>query len=493
MKLKILSWNVRGANDGAKRKVIKSFVKMRRVDVVCLQETKLKEVSKRMIRELGAGRFLEWVAVNADGASGGILIFWDTRVIQLLEKEEDRYTLSCRFKSLEEDFVWVFTGVYGPTVYARREDFWDELGAIRGLWGDPWCVGGDFNVIRDPMERNRASRFNHSMRRFSQVTDELELKDFPMQGGLFTWRGGPNNGRMARLDRFLITEEWECQFGKVIQSILPRPISDHAPILLEGGTWLNGPSPFRFENMWLKVEGFKELIRDWWQSFEFRGTHSYVLVEKMKALKAKIKEWNKEVFGCVDEQKKFALNKVAHWDELESRRTLSDGESKDRVEAMEEFKKWATLEEISWRQKSREIWLKEGDRNTDFFHKMANSHRKRSNIDRIRIGDKFFNGTEEVKVGIVKAVKDLFRDHGGWRASPEGLNFSRLNALEVVRLEAPFTEEEVHGALADLNGDKAPGPDGFTVAFWQFGWDVVKSDILGCLEIFMIMGDLLEV
>ena len=50
--------------------MIKSFVKMQRVDVVCLQETKLKEVSKQMIRELGVGRFLEWVAVNAEGASG---------------------------------------------------------------------------------------------------------------------------------------------------------------------------------------------------------------------------------------------------------------------------------------------------------------------------------------------------------------------------------------------------------------------------------------
>ena len=79
MKLRMLSWNVRGANDGAKRKVLKAFIKMQRADVVCLQETKLKEVSNRMIRSLGVERFLEWVAIK--GASRGILIFWDTWVI----------------------------------------------------------------------------------------------------------------------------------------------------------------------------------------------------------------------------------------------------------------------------------------------------------------------------------------------------------------------------------------------------------------------------
>ena len=271
------------------------------------------------------------------------------------------------------------------------------------------------------------------------------------------------------------------RFGKVTQKILPRPIFDHSPMLLEGGTWLNCPSPFRFENMWLKVEGFKELIRDWWQSFEFRGTHSYVLMEKIKALKVKLKAWNKGVFGNVDEQKKSALKNVALWDDIESRRPLSESERQERMGAMEDFKKWAIMEEISWRQKSREIWLKEGDRNTGFFHKMANSHRKRNNIDRIRIGDQWLTGIEEVKLGIVKAFKELLGDPGDLRASPEGLNFSRLNDMEALSLEVPFTEDEVDVALADLNGDKAPEPNGFTAAFWQFGWNVVKSDIMGAV------------
>ena len=39
-------------------------------------------------------------------------------------------------------------------------------------------------------------------------------------------------------------------------------------------------------------------------------------------------------------------------------------------------------------------------------------------------------------------------------------------------------EEEVHSTLMDMNEDKAPGPDGFTVAFWQFCWEFVKEEVL---------------
>ena len=56
-------------------------------------------------------------------------------------------------------------------------------------------------------------------------------------------------------------------------------------------------------------------------------------------------------------------------------------------------------------------------------------------------------------------------DLGEWRASFEGLNFSRINELEASRLELPFLEEEVYATLYYMNGDKAPRMDGFTTAF----------------------------
>ena len=53
MKIRILSWNVREANDRDKRKIIKSIIKSQRVDVVCLQETKIKEMTTGLVRILG--------------------------------------------------------------------------------------------------------------------------------------------------------------------------------------------------------------------------------------------------------------------------------------------------------------------------------------------------------------------------------------------------------------------------------------------------------
>ena len=42
-----------------------------------------------------------------------------------------------------------------------------------------------------------------------------------------------------------------------------------------------------------------------------------------------------------------------------------------------------------------------------------------------------------------------------------------------------FTEEEILVAISGLNGDKALGPDGFSLAFWSFSWEFVKDEVLG--------------
>ncbi|KAL6323907.1 hypothetical protein AAG906_005904 [Vitis piasezkii] len=430
--LKKLEWTVSykkakmgssaGANDRDKRRIIKSVIKSQRVDVVCVQETKIKEMTMGLVRSLGVGRNIEWRAVNSRGAAGGILVFWDNRLVELVGWEEGVFSISCRFKNCVDGVVWVFTGVYGPVCSGDREEFWEELGSVKGLWSDPWCVGGDFNLVRFPEERSRGGGLTASMRRFSKVLEELELRDYPLRGGPFTWRGGLNNQVQFRLDRFLVTDSWDNLFNGAA-GILPA-LSDHFPILLEGGGLKRGPSPFRFENMWLEEE---------------------------------------EEFGLVKAKKGEALKQVEYWDEKEKYAALNMEDCEARNGAREAYKSWVIKEEIFWRQKSKELWLKEGDNNTRFFHRMANAHSRRNWLSKLKVNGCWHSEENNLRNSVVGAFQELYQEEEGWRLSVDEIPFMRLDNSEAEGLEIPFLEEEVLASLTDLGKDKAPGPDGFTM------------------------------
>ena len=193
----------------------------------------------------------------------------------------------------------------------------------------------------------------------------------------------------------------------MIQRCLSRPVSDHFPVLLDSDGVKTSPSPFRFKLMWLKFEGFKEILKGWWQNLQFHGSFSFILTTKLKSLKGILKAWNREVFGKVETNKKDALRRVIFWDDLEKERELGLKEIEDRAKAKDDFKSWALLEEISWRQKSRDTWIKEGDKNTGFFHRMANVHRRRNCFKSSSINGKRLNKEVEIKEGLVGAFQNL--------------------------------------------------------------------------------------
>ena len=62
--------------------------------------------------------------------------------------------------------------------------------------------------------------------------------------------------------------------------------------------------------MWLKVEGFKDLMKSWWEGDNFSGSSSFILAKKLKVLKSKLKKWNKDIFNRVEFLKDLALDQV---------------------------------------------------------------------------------------------------------------------------------------------------------------------------------------
>ena len=94
MKIKILLWNVRGVNNPEKRKVIKQFIRDQRVDLVS-SGNKIQVASPRLARSLGAGRLSEWGSVDALGTTGGIMLFWDKRSLDLFYMVIGFFSISC--------------------------------------------------------------------------------------------------------------------------------------------------------------------------------------------------------------------------------------------------------------------------------------------------------------------------------------------------------------------------------------------------------------
>ncbi|KAG2718228.1 hypothetical protein I3760_03G209400 [Carya illinoinensis] len=88
------------------------------------------------------------------GASGGILIMWDSRVVESIEECVGSSMAACSFRNMEDGFRWAFVGVYGPNMDIHRKVLWEELAGLGSWWSLPWCIGGDFNATRFPSERS---------------------------------------------------------------------------------------------------------------------------------------------------------------------------------------------------------------------------------------------------------------------------------------------------------------------------------------------------
>ncbi|XP_034703511.1 uncharacterized protein LOC117927896 [Vitis riparia] len=191
--------------------------------------------------------------------------------------------------------------------------------------------------------------------------------------------------------------------------------------------------------MWLRVEGFKDLVRRWWTGYTFSGSFSHILACKLKALKQDLKTWNREVLGNVFSNKEAALSQIGYWDAKESDLGLSPEEAEARRRAVEDFSKWATMEEVSWRQKSQQPWLK-GDENSRLFHKMANARRRRNYLIAIKVNGRRLTKEEVVKEEVLISFQRVLSRIDEWRPSISELAFSVLDREEASVLENPFSE-----------------------------------------------------
>ncbi|WMV13369.1 hypothetical protein MTR67_006754 [Solanum verrucosum] len=407
---------------------------------------------------------------------------WDKRVWRGELVIAANQMVTCKFEGINQALTWFLSAVYASCDPITRRELWQEFINIKELCNGPWVACGDFNATRYPNERSEGHGITTPMTEFSDWINEMEFIDPPLFGGSFTWRRGDNHMSASRIDRFLFSSQWDGTFTGIKQSILPRIGSDHSPILLECGDLNLKKSYFKFEQWWLRVEGFSDKVKDWWESFNITGTGSYVLASKLRMLKGKLKEWKRENRNNWNQRKEEILNQLSILEKTQELRLLSEDELLQKVHLSMEFEDVAKNEEIAWRQRSRVHWLKHGDKNTKFFHRMATAHKRFNTIDMLMVEGVTVTDSEEIKGTIINFYQNLYRESEQWRPDFNVQGAESITQEENVWLQRQFEEDEVFNCIKSCASDKAPGPDGFPMSFFQTFWEILKTDFMNATE-----------
>ncbi|MCH79401.1 cysteine-rich receptor-like protein kinase [Trifolium medium] len=184
-----------------------------------------------------------------------------------------------------------------------KRSLWSNITSAKHEFGSgKWCVVGDFNAVVASEERRGVvvePYVNMEMIGFWGFIEALDCIDLPLLGRRFTWYN--SNGRsMSRIDRVLVSSEWLDFWGASSVWVISRDVSDHCPLVLKNSNNDWGPKPFRFNNHWLTLKNFKKIVEDGWKEQEVTGWMGFVLKEKLRGLKVKLKEWNKVEYGNLE-------------------------------------------------------------------------------------------------------------------------------------------------------------------------------------------------
>jgi hypothetical protein len=190
-----------------------------------------------------------WSWIEPKGQSGGILLGINPSVFDIGYISQGDYHIKFRMRNKADGFQWNLIAVYGAAQPEHKQSFLSELVQCCQSESLPVAIGGDFNIIRGPQDKNN-DRYNDRWPfLFNTVINSLDLKEIELSGHKFTWANSLPEPTFERLDRVLVSTEWELKFPQAMVQALTRDIpSDHTPLLLTFGSFLGSTQPmFKFE------------------------------------------------------------------------------------------------------------------------------------------------------------------------------------------------------------------------------------------------------
>lgn len=208
----------------------------------------------------------------------------------------------------------------------------------------------------------------------------------------------------------------------------------------------------------------------------------YKVSQKLKLLEYKLNHlsWKN---GDVHERVTNLRDKIKVAQEEVDKNPFCENKKKASCILLQEYCEAVKDEENRLLQKAKIEWLKEGDRNTNFFHKIIKGRQHKSRIMAVCGED----GVRYENEHVAKQFLDHFQRFLGINDKVEEFKnnhvtfTNKLSTEEAFDLIKPISVEEIKAAMFDIDDSKAPGPDGYTSKFFKAAWGIVGEEV--CLAV----------
>ena len=241
--------------------------------------------------------------------------------------------------------------------------------------------------------------------------------------------------------------------------------------------------PFKYEAAWLRAPDYLQKVEELWQTQKHGPSSLNNSWETLKKISDGLKCWSRNSFGSVSKEIKNLEKRLA------AIRKQNDGiiSYKEERDIEKRLCELFEREEIMARQRSRIDWLKEGDRNTAFFHARATARRRTNRIKILKRADgSKCNEQKEIMRMVHDFYSNLFSSeqypslHEVLEAIPRKVDEEMNESLM-----QEYSNEEIKRDLFQMGPMKAPGPDGFPTFFYQKHWDLLEQDICEAVRGFL--------